>query len=172
MSGFRALEERRLGMKTAQPSPNRRHWLAMAAAITIIVLLATSPTASWAHGPQPHQVVADFHEALEKQDKEKVLELLLPDASIFESGGAETVEQYSSGHMMGDMAFSAAVASEVLEQSKQVVGDVAWVLTKTRRTGTYKDKEIDSIGVETVVLHHVKAGWRIAHIHWSSRSGK
>ena len=82
------------------------------------------------------------------------------------------MEQYSSHHLMGDMAFSSAIETEILEQTKKIVGDVAWVMTRSRRTGTYREREINSIGVETVVLHHVKAGWRIAHIHWSSRAEK
>jgi hypothetical protein len=106
------------------------------------------------------------------QDQEKALGLLLPDAQIFESGGAETVEHYAAHHLGADMAFSAATEREVVEQSKKIVGDVAWVITSTRTTGSFRDKPIDSLGVETMVLQHVEAGWRIAHIHWSSRSKK
>ena len=140
-------------------------------AITIAVSFI-SLSALWAHGPQPVQVVADFHAALTAQDKDKALALLLPTASIYESGGAETVTEYASHHVMGDMAFSATVGREIVEQSKQMVGDVAWIMTRYRNTGTYKDKTIDSITVETAVLHHVKEGWRIAHLHWSTRSQK
>lgn len=143
-----------------------RHTLPLAAGLILGLVLATG---AYAHGPQPLQVVTDFHAALKAQEKDKALELLLPDALIYESGGAETVEQYGSHHLLGDMAFSAATEREILEQTKQIVDDIAWVMTRSRTTGTYKDKEIDSIGVETVVLHHVKEGWRIAHIHWSSR---
>ena len=66
------------------------------------------------------------------------------------------------------MAFSQATSREILEQSDQTVEDVAWVMTRSRTMGSFKDREIDSKGVETVVLQHVKDGWRIAHIHWSS----
>ena len=137
-----------------------------------VLFFSIAPAGVWAHGAQPVQVVANFHAALTAQEKEKALELLLPDAVIYESGGAETVEEYGSHHLLGDMAFSAATQREILEQTKQVVDNVAWVMTRSRTTGSYKDREIDSTGVETVVLHHVKAGWRIAHIHWSSRSKK
>ncbi|HVS63417.1 MAG TPA: nuclear transport factor 2 family protein [Thermoanaerobaculia bacterium] len=139
--------------------------------VALLLVLGSSlaPDALDAHGLQPIQVVESFHAALEEQEKEKALELLLPDATIFEGGIAETVEQYAAHHLMGDMAFAAATKGELLEQSKQVVGDVAWVMTRSHRSGTFRDREIDSIGVETVVLRHVEAGWRIAHIHWSSR---
>ncbi len=137
-------------------------------AAIIVALVATSPAI--AHGPQPAQVVADFHAALKSQNHEAALALLLPEAAIYESGGAETVAEYGSHHLHGDMAFSAATTLEVLEQAKQIVGDVAWVMTRSRTTGKYQDREIDSTGVETVVLQHVKDGWRIAHIHWSSRA--
>ena len=132
-----------------------------------LILAATAP--SLAHGPKPTGIVTAFHEAMESGDRDAALELLLPEALIFEGGRAETVEEYAAHHLVADMALSQATSREILEQSDQTVGDVvAWVMTRTRTTGSFKERKIDSTGVETVVLQHVKAGWRIAHIHWSS----
>jgi hypothetical protein len=105
---------------------------------------------------------------MDSGDREAALELLLPEALIFEAGRGQTVEEYAAHHLASDMAFSQATSREILEQSDQTVDNVAWVMTRARTTGTFEDREIDSTGVETFVLQHVKAGWRIAHIHWSS----
>ena len=131
-----------------------------------LILAATAP--SLAHGPKPPGIVTAFHEALESGDRDAALELLLPEALILEGGHSQTVVEYAESHLAADMAFSQATSREILEQNDQMVGEAAWVITRSRTTGTFKDRMIDSTGVETVVLQHVKAGWRITHIHWSS----
>ena len=131
-----------------------------------LVLATAAPVL--AHGPKPIGIVTAFHAAMDSGDREAALELLLPEALIFEAGRGQTVEEYAAHHLASDMAFSQATSREILEQSDQTVDNVAWVMTRARTTGTFEDREIDSTGVETFVLQHVKAGWRIAHIHWSS----
>lgn len=131
-----------------------------------LAIAATVP--ALAHGPKPADIVTAFHEALKSGDREAALELLLPETLILESGHLQTVTEYAEHHLTSDIEMSKATSFEVLEQSMQTVEDVAWVVTRSRRTGTFKERKIDSTGVETMVLHHVKAGWRIAHIHWSS----
>lgn len=138
----------------------------LSCSLGVALVLAAAPVS--AHGPKPLGIVSAFHAAMESGDREAALELLLPEALIFESGRGQTVEEYAAHHLAADIAFSQATTREILEQSDQTVEDVAWVLTRSRTTGNFKDREIDSTGVETFVLQHVKAGWRIAHIHWSS----
>lgn len=41
---------------------------------------------------------------------------------------------------------------------------------RTKTAGTFRDKIINARGVETMLLRRTEHGWRIAHIHWSSRS--
>ena len=98
-----------------------------------------------AHGPKPVGIVAAFHEAMESGDRDAALELLLPEALIFESGHSESVEKYAASHLAADMAFSQATSREILEHSDQMVGEVAWVITRSRTTGTFKERTIDSI---------------------------
>ena len=115
--------------------------------------------------------VREFHEALAAQEKEEVLALLSPDVLIFESGGAElSREEYAGHHLGADMEFSAATTRQVTDQQAGQEGEVAWVLTRSATTGTFRDKEIDVRGVETMLLRHTSEGWQIFHIHWSSRS--
>ena len=40
---------------------------------------------------------------------------------------------------------------------------------ETHTTGRWRDREIDSHGTESIVLVRTGEGWRIRHIHWSSR---
>lgn len=138
--------------------------------LTVLTLLA--PMGLFAHpGRQaPAQTVAAFHEALASGDRDKALELLDPAVTIFESGGAElSRDEYASHHLGGDMEFSAATTHTIVQQNAGEAGDVGWVLTRSETRGIFRDREIDALGVETVLLRRDEHGWRIVHIHWSSR---
>lgn len=113
--------------------------------------------------------VGAFHQALASGDTATALDLLAPDARILEGGGIETVEEYASHHLPADMAFAAAVPRERGPLSVQLHGDVAWAMSTSRATGTYREREIDSRGAELAVLIRTDAGWKIQAIHWSSR---
>jgi ketosteroid isomerase-like protein len=51
------------------------------------------------------------------------------------------------------------------------MGDLAWVASEASLSGNVSDKPVNVIGTETIVLRRTLAGWRIVHIHWSSRAG-
>jgi hypothetical protein len=57
-----------------------------------------------------------------------------------------------------------------LTQVKPRAKSTPAVTTRTRAQGAYKDKPFDQLGTETMVLRHDGRGWRITHIHWSSRA--
>ena len=117
-------------------------------------------------------VVDAFHAALRRGDTRTALGLLANDALIFESGGVERGKaEYASHHLAADAAFSQAVPSTITRRAGGSVGDLSWIATEGRTTGTYKGKPVDRRTVETMVLRRTKAGWRIAHIHWSSAAG-
>lgn len=119
------------------------------------------------------ETVRAVHQALAAQEKEQVLALLSPEVLIFESGGAELSRaEYASHHLGADMEFSAATVRKVTDQETGQKEDLAWVLTRSQTTGSFRGKEIDAKGVETMLLKHTPDGWRIFHIHWSSRSTK
>lgn len=113
--------------------------------------------------------VSRFHDALGRGDGQAALELLHPEARIYESGHAETREEYESGHLGTDMAFLAAVTRETTWDRVVPGRGMALYLSESHVTGTFRDREIDSRGVETMVLVPTGDGWRIRHIHWSSR---
>lgn len=136
--------------------------------LMLMLLLPASVTAQMAPGPV--EVVDGFHAALEAGDREAALGYLAPEVIIFEGGGAEmSRDEYASHHLGGDMAFLAAMEQELLDRQDHVAGDLAYVLSRTRTRGSFREREVDSTGVETMVLERRDDGWRIVHIHWSSR---
>ena len=55
-------------------------------------------------------------------------------------------------------------------RSGDASGDVAWITSEGRTTGTFNGRAVDRITAETVLLRRHGDGWRIHHIHWSSRA--
>lgn len=116
-------------------------------------------------------IVDAFHAALARNDPSTAIELLADDALIFEGGNAERSKaEYASHHLAADAAFSSAVPSSLLQRSGYAVGDLAWIASEGRTTGTYKDRPVDRLTTESMVLRREAKGWRIVHIHWSSRA--
>lgn len=124
-------------------------------------------------GPQattPAMVVDAFEAAIVKGDEAAVKTLLAPDVLIYESGGQETSrDEYAAHHLKGDMAFLAASKREVLSRADGGDNEHAWVSTRSRITGRHRDKDVDILSTESMMLKHTLQGWRIVHIHWSSR---
>lgn len=116
--------------------------------------------------------VADaFHAALGRNDAKAALALMADEAVIFEGGHVErSKKEYASQHAGADAAFASAVPPKLIRRSGSADADTAWVLSETRTTGRYKDKPVDRLSIETMLLKKTSDGWRITHIHWSSRA--
>ena len=137
----------------------------------LIVVVAVMP--SPAENLDPQQAVEAFHTALSSGNRDAALASLSPEVVIFEGGGAETSrEEYASHHLGGDMKFVQGTSRETVDQASSSNGDLAWVITQSRTTGTYREKSIDVVGTETMVLRRTGDAWQIVHIHWSSRAAK
>ncbi|MEO5510244.1 MAG: nuclear transport factor 2 family protein [Longimicrobiales bacterium] len=115
------------------------------------------------------KVVEGFSRALAAGDSTAVLALLHPDVVIYEGGHAENLEQYRSGHLRSDIAFSAAVPRSTLSDHVVLADRMATYVSEYTAKGTFRNRAIDSHGTETMVLVKTPAGWKIRHIHWSSR---
>ena len=138
------------------------------------VLCAAAPAAAQtgtdaAREAEILKVVHAFHEALESADSTAALRQLHTGVVIYEGGHAETRDEYRGGHLPADMAFAAATRRQTTKESVRVWGDQALYLSESRTTGTYRGRAVDSHGTETIVLVRTPDGWRIRHIHWSSR---
>ena len=117
------------------------------------------------------KAVDTFHAKLASGDGAAAATLLAEGALIFESGHAERSRaEYASHHAGADAAYAAAVPSKLTHRAGFVEGDTAWIVSESRSTGTYKDKPVDRVTTETMILRKTAEGWRIAHVHWSSRA--
>ena len=145
-----------------------RGWIAIA----IFGLTLGSPALA-APSPDAEAVVDAFHSALAKGDTKVAAALLVEDALIFEEGGAERSKaEYAAHHLPADAVFSQAVKSSTTRRSSDAADGTAWVATEGRTKGTYKGRPIDQLTTETMVLRRTSAGWKIAHIHWSSAAAR
>lgn len=151
--------------------------LLLRAAIALLIVVAFGDVAS-AEGtgssPRVEQRTAPatadaFNDAIARGDSAAARALLMPEVLIFESGDAErSADEYSRRHLPSDIEFMAGMKSERLSRSFGGDQTTHWVATKSRMQGHYKGKAVDLDSTETLVLTLTSAGWRIAHIHWSS----
>ena len=152
----------------------------VAAAILSPVASAQRPAANSADVAALHPgardaaaVVDAFHAALGRGDTAAAAALLAEDALIFESGGVERSKaEYESHHLAADAAFSGAVPAVVLRRAGNAANGLAWVATEARMTGKYKDRAVDRLSTETMILRDTGRGSKIVHIHWSSQAAK
>jgi ketosteroid isomerase-like protein len=150
---------------------------AATAAITALALVSWSPVAGAAQDAEDaspdatsvREVVHAFHDALAAGDSTGAVALLHPDVRVYESGHAETLSEYRSGHLAADIEFAGGTDREVL--GDHVSGGAGWALylSEYRMEGSFRDREIETRGTETMLLLETGDGWRIRHIHWSSR---
>ena len=141
-----------------------------AAAHTQTAQIVATPAGMVAPSARPAAAVVDaFHAALRRGDTKVALSHLADNALIYEAGGVERHRQeYASHHLGADSAFAQAVPSTVTRRAGEAIGNVAWIASEGRTTGTYKDKAVDRVTTETMVLRRQGSAWKIVHIHWSS----
>ena len=144
-------------------------------AITAITLAALA-TPSFA-APQPYdqaaEIVDAFHTALATGDRDAVLATLTDTVAIYEQGWVESSKaEYANEHLGEDLKFARSTKSEQTRRTGLLTGDLAFVTTEGHTTGTFEGKPVDSITLETMILRRTSDGWRIVHIHWSSRKPK
>ena len=153
--------------------------------ITAMLLIALAPLAQ-AHGPEAHakpaaaaadaqaapavKVVEEFSTALQAGDLGRAGALLDEDVLILESGGAErSKEEYLGGHAGHDAEFLKAAQIQLVHRTARGEGDFAWVGTESELRASKDGKPMALLSTETMVLKNTPNGWRIVHIHWSSR---
>ncbi len=146
--------------------------------VSIVVACATlmSLTATYAAAQAARDsaaglcTVEQFHRALASGDSIAALALLAPDVAILESGGSETLPDYREHHIPADIAYARAVRAVRGPAHVVIVGDAAWVSSTSSTQGTFKERAINSVGAELIVLSRVGGEWRIRAIRWSSRA--
>lgn len=113
--------------------------------------------------------VEQFHAALTTADSARAVSLLADDVLIIESGHIQTRAEYLGGHLGADMKASAGSKGERTVVKVTVVGDAAYVVSKTVNPPTGVAGNTGSESVELMVATRSSAGWRISAVHWSSR---
>ena len=117
-------------------------------------------------------VVDQFQKLLAQGKTHEASDLLDPNVLIFEGGGAErSREEYASHHLKSDAEFLKTANVAMGNRSGVVVGDLAWIATESELK-TQGAKPVTLLSTETMVLKRTANGWRISHIHWSSKSKK
>ena len=111
-----------------------------------------------------------FHAALRAGETAKAAALLADDVLVFEAGSAEASKAiYSAEHLPADAAYAKSAEETVLRRTGQSGGGMAWIasegLTRTRRGDTVIERRT----AESMILRRTATGWRIVHVHWSSR---
>lgn len=131
------------------------------------------PVESVTPSARPAAAVVDaFHAALRQGDTNTAQSYLAQSALIYEAGGVERGrKEYASHHLGADAAFAQAVPGMITRRAGEAIGNIAWIATEGRTAGTYKDKAVDRITSETMVLRRIGRAWKIVHIHWSSAAG-
>ncbi len=116
-------------------------------------------------------LVADaLYTALREGNEAAVEKILAEDVLILEGGHAQTSRaDYMGGHMKSDMAFLPNVNSTTLDRKVNQAGGLAWVITHSRTQGAYRDKEIDELAREMLVMKHDGHEWRVTLIHWGEK---
>ena len=89
---------------------------------------------------------------------------------IVEGGDAErSAAEYLANHAKADAAFLKTAHQQVLSRVARASGELAWVATESELHVQKDGKPVTVLSTETMVLRHGPAGWKIVHIHWSSR---
>lgn len=122
-------------------------------------------------GAKAAAVVDAFHAALRAGDVAKAAELMDSSAVIFEAGGVEQSRAaYVAQHLSADAAYEKDARLTLSYRTGGAADGLAWIVTEGRVQTRIAGQTIDRVTTETMILRRSHAGWRIIHVHWSSRA--
>ncbi len=142
--------------------------------IVLAAALCVAPTNASAQGTRSDSsaataAVEGFHAALAARDSVRAVALLANDAMILESGAIQSRAEYLSHHLGADMkAMQGSKGVRTVVQTR-VVGDAAYIVSKTLTPPSGAEGSTASESVELMVLSRAGSGWSIRAVHWSSR---
>lgn len=154
--------------------------------IRVIALTLTAlslfPGLALGHGPRMDvaeeaqaavAAVDRFLAALSAGDLDKAGAELDPAVIILESGGAEhSAGEYLGAHAKGDAEFLKAARQKLERRTARASSELAWIASEGALHVQQDGKPVTIASTETMVLRSTVAGWKIVHIHWSSRVRK
>jgi mono/diheme cytochrome c family protein len=137
-----------------------------------------APAAAGASAPlsgaaaEAAKIVDRFQTRLQRGDTAGAAQLLDPAVLIFEGGAAEKSRaEYASHHLGADSEFLGKATVRPLARAGDAGDRLAWIATESEITTTGA-RPLKLVATETMVLEKTSQGWRVAHIHWSSREKK
>jgi ketosteroid isomerase-like protein len=145
----------------------------------VLVLLANSAAAEDWRADVPEgaraavAVVDRFFASLSAGDIDGAAAELDPGLIVLESGGAErSAAEYLSHHAGSDAQFLKTAQQKPGRRVARANGDLAWVASDNDMVIQQDGKPVTIASAETMVLRRTGDGWKIVHIHWSSRARK
>ena len=118
-------------------------------------------------------VVDRFFAALSSGDLAQAGALLDPSVIILESGGAErSAAEFLGGHAKSDAQFLKGSHHVLNRRTAREAGGLVWVASESDLHVEKDGKPSTIASTETMVLQSGQGGWKIVHIHWSSRVKK
>lgn len=163
--------------------------------LAMVFALVSSP--AWAHGNEQHHLskvepgreTADAVQSITAESTEAVAALerfsaalsvgdldaasveLDANVLILESGGAErTRAEYLGGHAKHDAEFLKSAHITLKRRIAGASGDLVWVGSESEIHASRDGKALKFSSTETAVLRRTSQGWKIVHLHWSSRA--
>lgn len=134
----------------------------------ILLIALGAGTSALAQVQGPAETADAFHFALKAGNKQQALELLTPDALVFEQGRLErTRTEYARNRLPEDISFAGVTKRSVSRRTTKLLGNAAWVMSVNRNVGKINGRRVDFTTNETMVLNRINGKWRIVHIHWS-----
>lgn len=159
-------------------------------------VLAVATSTTWAHGNEQHRpsevepgretasaiqsiapesadavaTLERFSTALSAGDLDAAGAELDANVLILESGGAErTRDEYLGGHAKHDAEFLKRAHLTLKRRVARASGDLVWVGSESEIHTSRDGKMLMISSTETAVLRKSTYGWKIVHLHWSSR---
>lgn len=122
---------------------------------------------------EPVEVVDQFSAAIRAAKLDQAARLLDEKVLVLESGGSErSRDEYLGEHAIADAAFMQNAKQQPRFRRARVEGAMAWVGTESIVTHDSDGKKELVRSTESMVLRKAADGWKIVHIHWSSRRTK
>jgi len=128
----------------------------------------TGPACRAADSAGAVRVARAFDRILGTGDTTGLNALLAPDLRVLEGGSVETRQEYLSHHLFDDIEFAKAVKQEKTSFHYSCEGSVAWLVSTSTSVGSFRGRDINSVGAELMILSRSQKGWQIRAVHWSS----
>ena len=142
---------------------------------SLLLTLLVGPAAVFAQQDAlpPTDIARSYFEAMDRKDLDAAEALFAKKSSVFESGGDEgDWAHYRDHHIGAELDAINRFETTLGKPEEEISADgamafVAWPIEY--HISLRDDREIDSRGTVTFVLVRSDDGFRIRHLHWSSR---